>query len=103
MNMKNSYMAGTLLLLLLHFFLIPLAGQRDFSDSDITKLVLLGTGNPNPSPDHSGCALALWVNQTPYIVDFGPGLVRRAAALAPEYGGTFEGFVILPQFITCRK
>jgi len=64
--------------------------QRDFSDSEITKLVLLGTGNPNPSPDQSGCALALLVNGTPYIVDFGPGLIRRAASLTPRYGGTLE-------------
>ena len=55
--------------------------QRDYSDSEITKLVLLGTGNPNPSPDQSGCALALVVNDTPYIIDFGPGLIRKAAAM----------------------
>jgi len=57
--------------------------QRDFSDSGVTKLVLLGTGNPNPSPDQSGCALAIVVNDVPYVVDFGPGLIRRAAALSP--------------------
>jgi ribonuclease Z len=66
------------------------AAQRDFSDSEITKLVLLGTGNPNPSPDQSGCALALVVRDTPYIIDFGPGLVRRAAQMTPAYGGTME-------------
>ncbi len=65
--------------------------QRDYSDSPITKLVLLGTGNPNPSPEQSGCALALVVNDTPYIVDFGPGLIRKAAAMTPRYGGKIEG------------
>ena len=65
--------------------------QRDFSDSGMTKLVLLGTGNPNPSPDQSGCALAIVVNDVPYVVDFGPGLIRRAAALSPRYGGSIEG------------
>ena len=65
--------------------------QRDFSDSGMTKLVLLGTGNPNPSPDQSGCALAIVVNDVPYVVDFGPGLIRRAAALSPRYGGNIEG------------
>ena len=64
--------------------------QRDFSGSETTKLVLLGTGNPNPSPFQSGCALAIIVNGTPYIVDFGPGLIRQAAALSPAYGGEFE-------------
>jgi len=65
--------------------------QRDFSDSDITKVVLLGTGNPNPSPTQSGCAIAIIVNDVPYIVDFGPGLIRQASAMTPKYGGTIEG------------
>jgi ribonuclease Z len=65
--------------------------QRDYSDSGTTKLVLLGTGNPNPSPEQSGCALAIVVNNVPYVVDFGPGLIRRAAALSPRYGGPIEG------------
>jgi ribonuclease Z len=52
-----------------------------------TKVVLLGTGTPNPDPRHSGCSLAIVVNHTPYIVDFGPGLVRQAAALSPSWGG----------------
>ena len=67
------------------------AAQRNFSDSEITKLVMLGTGNPNPSPDQSGCALALVVNDIPYIIDFGPGLVRRSARLTPRYGGNIVG------------
>ncbi len=68
--------------------------QRNFSDSETTKLVLLGTGNPNPSPEQSGCALALVVNETSYIVDFGPGLIRKAASLTPRYGGTMEALKI---------
>lgn len=69
----------------------PVAAQRDFSDSEITKLVMLGTGNPNPSPDHSGCALALVVRDTPYIIDFGPGLIRKSAKMTPRYGGGIKG------------
>ncbi len=65
--------------------------QRDFSDSDITKVVMLGTGNPNPSPSQSGCSIAIVVNDTPYIVDFGPGLIRQAAAVSPRYGGDIKG------------
>jgi ribonuclease BN (tRNA processing enzyme) len=45
-----------------------------------TELVLLGTGNPNPEPDRSGPALALLVDGYAYLVDAGPGVVRRAAA-----------------------
>jgi len=54
-----------------------------------TKLVLLGTGTPNPDPEHSGCSLAILIDTTAYVVDFGPGLVRQAAKLSPHYGGGF--------------
>ncbi len=86
--MKRSL---TLSILLIIVLMQNSHAQRDYSDSHITKLVLLGTGNPNPSPHQSGCSLALLVNNTPYIIDFGPGLIRRAAALTPRYGGTLEG------------
>jgi ribonuclease BN (tRNA processing enzyme) len=46
----------------------------------VTQIVLLGTGTPNADPDRSGPAIAIVVNDTPYIIDFGPGVVRRAAA-----------------------
>ncbi|MCF6312159.1 MAG: MBL fold metallo-hydrolase [Verrucomicrobiales bacterium] len=45
-----------------------------------SQIVLLGTGNPGPDPDKCGPSLAIVVNDVPYIVDFGPGVVRRAAA-----------------------
>lgn len=47
-----------------------------------TQVVILGTGNPNADPDRSGPAIAIVVNGTPYLVDCGPGVVRRAAAAA---------------------
>jgi len=88
-------MKHILLSLILVFTLHQSAySQRDFSDSPITKLVLLGTGNPNPSPDQSGCSMAIVVKDTPYIVDFGPGLIRKAAAMTPRYGGNIEGLEI---------
>lgn len=57
---------------------------------ETTKVVLLGTGNPNPDPEHSGCSVAIIAGGTPYIVDFGPGLIRQAAALSPAYGGELK-------------
>ena len=45
-----------------------------------TRIVLLGTGNPGPDPDRSGPATAIVVNGTAYLIDFGPGVVRRASA-----------------------
>ena len=45
-----------------------------------TQVVLLGTGTPNAEPDRAGPALAVVVNGEAYLVDCGPGIVRRAAA-----------------------
>ncbi len=50
----------------------PLPAQR-------TQLVMLGTGNPNPDPERAGPALAVVVGDAAYLVDTGPGVVRRAA------------------------
>ena len=47
-----------------------------------TRVVLLGTGTPVPDPDHSGPATAIVVDNTAYLVDFGPGVVRRAESAA---------------------
>ncbi|MEM9329241.1 MAG: MBL fold metallo-hydrolase [Bacteroidota bacterium] len=71
-----------------------LFAQRDFSDSEITKVVLLGTGNPNANPERSGPSVAIVVNDTPYIVDFGPGVIRRATALSEQYGGPIAGLAV---------
>jgi len=65
-----------------------------YSPSEITKIVFLGTGTPNPDPQHSGNSIAIVVKDTPYIVDFGPGLVRKAAALSPDYGGDIEALSV---------
>lgn len=46
------------------------------------KLVALGTGTPNADPERSGPALAVVVGGKSYIVDTGPGIVRRAASAA---------------------
>jgi ribonuclease BN (tRNA processing enzyme) len=44
-----------------------------------TRVILLGTGTPNPEPDHSGPAVAIAAGEKIYMVDAGPGVVRRAA------------------------
>lgn len=55
---------------------------------------MLGTGCPRPDPSRSGPATAIVVNDTPYLVDFGPGVIRRATSAydkgvtALGYGGT---------------
>jgi len=53
-----------------------------------TQVVLLGTGNPPADPDRSGPATAVVVNGTPYLVDFGAGVVRRAKSAVVDKGIT---------------
>ena len=59
-----------------------------------TKLIVLGSGTPNPNPSRSGSAYAVIINDKPYLVDFGPGIVRSAAALSPEWGGNVKGMSV---------
>lgn len=66
-------------LLILLILLAGLAADRSPSPPR-TRIVLLGTGTPNADPDRSGPAVAIVVDGTPYLIDFGPGVVRRAAA-----------------------
>lgn len=52
-----------------------------------TQLILLGTGTPNAEPERSGPSLAVVVGDNSYIVDFGPGVVRRATKFSKQWGG----------------
>src|SRR5260370_32972251 len=54
------------------FFLCSAAPAQD------TRLVLLGTGTPNPDPQRMGPAVAVVSGDRAYLVDCGPGVVRRA-------------------------
>ena len=56
--------------------------QAQSKETSKTQIVLLGTGTPAPDPEHSGPSTAIVVNGTPYLVDFGTGVVRQAAAAA---------------------
>jgi len=79
----------TMLLRPLVFLLVPslllltaATGRSElgYQPSPITKVVLLGTGTPKPIPDRSEPYVAIVINDTPYLVDLGPGVVRRASA-----------------------
>jgi ribonuclease BN (tRNA processing enzyme) len=49
------------------------------------RLIVLGTGNPNPDPERSGPAVAVVVGTQAYLVDAGAGVVRRAVAAARRH------------------
>jgi ribonuclease BN (tRNA processing enzyme) len=56
-----------------------------------TRILMLRTGTPRPDPNRSGPATVIIVNGTPYLVDFGAGVIRRATA-AFEKGVTALGY-----------
>jgi ribonuclease BN (tRNA processing enzyme) len=62
--------------------------QEQKSRPPQTRVVLLGTGTPIPDPDRSGPATAIVVGDSAYLVDFGPGIVRRAEAALLDRGIT---------------
>lgn len=70
---------------------VPLVYGKDYSNSEITKVVVLGTGNPMPNPNRWGASVAVVVNGQPYFVDAGEGVWRAAGRATPLYGGDIEG------------
>ncbi len=44
------------------------------------QVVLLGTGTPNPVPERAGAATAVIIDGQAWIIDAGPGVVRRISA-----------------------
>ena len=78
---------------------IATCGILNAQNSD-TKLVLLGTGTPFADPTKSGPSLAIVVNNTSYIVDCGPGVVRRAAEASKLGFPSLEAAQLKTLFIT---
>ncbi len=58
----------------------PASETASTTPTSRTQVVLLGTGTPNAEPDRSGPSVAIVVDDTPYLVDLGPGVVRQATA-----------------------
>jgi ribonuclease BN (tRNA processing enzyme) len=78
--LKAAFALALWLCLLAGIGLLNLIPAKAWQDK--TQVVLLGTGTPNADPDRAGPAVAVVVNDTPYLIDCGPGVVRRAAAAA---------------------
>ena len=55
-----------------------------------TKLFILGTGTPNPNPERAGSSYIVVVDNNPYLIDFGSGVIRRTAALTKTWGGNLD-------------
>ena len=83
--MENRRTAARLILIML--MAVTGVAQESTLHSPIqqtarTRVVLLGTGTPVPDPDRSGPATVIVVDDKAYLVDFGPGVVRRAELAA---------------------
>jgi ribonuclease BN (tRNA processing enzyme) len=74
---RRSCRAFAVMLLVLTTYWPALAQDKSGTR---TQVVLLGTGTPLPDPERSVPCTAVVVNGTPYLVDVGTGVVRRAAA-----------------------
>ena len=73
---------------MIRFIIVSVIFFASFLSSE-TKLIILGSGTPNPDPERYGSGYAVVVNVDAYIVDFGPGIVRRISAMSPTWGGEF--------------
>ena len=61
-------------------FVPPAQGADEPRDPLRTWVVLLGTGTPGSEPDRFGPSTAIVAGGNAYVIDAGPGVVRRAAA-----------------------
>jgi ribonuclease BN (tRNA processing enzyme) len=66
--------------------IIPLRANAGDQSGSGTKVILIGTGTPGITPDRSGPCTAIVVNNTAYLVDMGPGLVRRSKSASLAHG-----------------
>ena len=61
-----------------------------------TRVVMLGTGTPRPDPNRCP-ATAIMVDDTPYLIDFGAGIVRGIANVTNKPGmGQFQPRAVSP-------
>lgn len=90
-HLKKTILIFWMLFFGFHCFSFSRVFAHTVDANGSTQIVLLGTGTPNADPDRSGPATAIVVNGTPYLVDFGPGVVRQAAA---AYQAGIDGLAV---------
>jgi ribonuclease BN (tRNA processing enzyme) len=65
-----------------------------------TRVVFIGTGTPIVDPDRSGPSVAVVARGKAYLVDAGPGVVRRASAAARATGLPLLPVTLTTLFLT---
>jgi ribonuclease BN (tRNA processing enzyme) len=76
------------------------AAQAPRTPHSRTRVVMLGTGNPNADPDRFGPATVIIVDSTAYLVDAGVGVVRRWAAAIRGGAGPLKPWSLRRLFVT---
>jgi len=96
--MKHKMKKGYSLFLVLLVFAV--SSKNVLAQAHQTQLVLLGTGTPFANPERSGPSLAIIVNNVSYVVDCGPGVVRRASEASNKGIKSLEAAQLKKLFIT---
>lgn len=84
--MPRALILGAMLCLIAWSTASAQSRSPDSDPSSRTRIVMLGTGTPAPNPDRAGPAVAIVVDESVYLVDCGPGIVRRLAAAGLNTG-----------------
>src|SRR5580658_7933110 len=81
-GVKAGWRPGVKKILFVLVAVVAACGGGSAEDQAVahTRVVVLGTGNPSADPGRWGPAVAVVVNDRAYLIDCGPGVVRRAAA-----------------------
>ena len=73
---------------------LPITAQeKGDAASAATKVILLGTGTPYPDPAASGPATAVVVGKRVFLIDAGPGVMRRLKAANLPINGVEALFI----------
>ena len=94
MPIKQFIVRAVLLSVLGWLLVLPITAQEKGDvASATTKVILLGTGTPYPDPAASGPATAVVVGKRVFLIDAGPGVMRRLKAANLPINGVEALFI----------
>lgn len=83
----RGWRGGPLALLLVLVLVVAAAGPLEAQGSGAVEVITLGTGGPNPLPDHQGPATAVSVGDRVFLFDAGTGVERQLNAAGLPISG----------------
>src|SRR5438067_9204380 len=94
MPIKQFIVRAVILSVLGWLLVLPITAQEKGDvASATTKVILLGTGTPYPDPAASGPATAVVVGKRVFLIDAGPGVMRRLKAANLPINGVEALFI----------